>query len=90
MTVKSAAGLTLVGLGRRRLSGVVVVGKSRSSFRQTDVTRAMRAAINAGQSVKRIEIDKDGRIVVVIGKPEDGGSPRNEWDEDKSLWPVST
>ena len=66
------------------------MGKSRSSFKQGDVTRAMRAALAAGQSVKRIEIDKDGRIVVVIGKPDaDKDSPVNEWDVDKSLWPVS-
>jgi len=65
------------------------VGRGRSSFKQGDITRAVRATVAAGQSVKRIEIDKDGRIVVVIGKPDNTDSPAsNEWDEDKTLWPV--
>ena len=36
-----------------------------SSFKQRDMTRAIRAAVAAGVEVARIEVDKDGRIVVV-------------------------
>ena len=39
-------------------------------FRQTDVARAIRGAIAAGLSVQRVEVDKAGKIVVVVG--EDG------------------
>lgn len=55
------------------------------TFRQLDVTRALRAAAAAGIEVQRIEIDKDGKIVVVAGKvlelPRDGKNKRNEWDD---------
>lgn len=40
------------------------------TFRQTDVVRAIKAARAAGEDVARIEIDRDGKIVVVIGKDE--------------------
>jgi hypothetical protein len=51
-------------------------------FKQTDLTRALRAASAAGQPVQRFEIDREGKIVVFVGKPE----PReeagdNEWDK---------
>jgi hypothetical protein len=35
------------------------------AFRQADVTRALRATVAAGIPVQRIEIAKDGRIIVV-------------------------
>jgi len=51
------------------------------AFKQGDVTRALRAASAAGQPVQRFEIDREGKIVVFVGKPEQreeaGG---NEWD----------
>jgi hypothetical protein len=40
------------------------------SFRQRDLTRAIKAARLAGLNVERIEVDKDGKIIVVTGKPE--------------------
>ena len=48
------------------------------------MTRAIKATVKAGIAVERVEIDKDGKIVVVIGRPEDaatGEKPgKNEWD----------
>jgi hypothetical protein len=41
-----------------------------SIFKKTDITRATRAVLAAGLAVARIEINKDGAIVVVPGKPE--------------------
>ncbi len=41
------------------------------TFRQHDVTRALRATVAAGIEVQRIEIDKDGKIIVVTGKPKE-------------------
>jgi hypothetical protein len=58
------------------------MGRGPTSFRQQDVTRALRATRAAGVEVERIEIEK-GRIIVVAGKKakraddEDNG---NEWD----------
>ena len=49
-------------------------------FRQTDVAKAIRATVSTGLSVQRVEIDRDGRIVVVIGKPDVDAANDNEWD----------
>jgi hypothetical protein len=40
--------------------------RGQCSFRQGDVTRAIRAAGAAGREVRRIEIDRDGKIVLVL------------------------
>jgi hypothetical protein len=40
-------------------------------FRQTDVTKAIKAAQNAGLNVRRFEIDRTGKIVVLAGRAED-------------------
>ena len=51
------------------------------TFRQKDVTRAVRAMEAAGIEVQRVEIDKAGKIIIVTGKPQPGqDSTRNEWD----------
>jgi hypothetical protein len=41
-----------------------------SPFKQIDVTRALKGAKAAGMDVAKVEIDKDGRIVVIIGEPD--------------------
>lgn len=35
------------------------------TFKERDITRALRATVAAGMTVQRIEIDKNGKIVVV-------------------------
>jgi hypothetical protein len=53
------------------------------TFRETDVKRAVRAVRAAGLGVARVEIEKDGRIILVTGKPpeaQDANGERNEWD----------
>ena len=44
------------------------MARGRCTFRQQDATRAARAALAAGLDVLRIEVDRDGKIVVVTGK----------------------
>jgi hypothetical protein len=55
-----------------------------STFRQADVTKAVKAVVAAGVDIARIEIDAAGKIVIVTGKPEtQDNEPRagsNEWD----------
>ena len=55
-----------------------------SIFKKTDVTRATKAVLAAGLEVVRVEIGRDGAIVVVPGRPQesarDGRDDRNEWD----------
>jgi hypothetical protein len=38
------------------------------AFRQSDVTRAVKAVVAAGLEVAGVEVDKTGKIVVLIGK----------------------
>jgi hypothetical protein len=42
-----------------------------STFKQQDVTRAVKAVIAAGVEVQKVEIDREGKIVVVSGKPDE-------------------
>jgi hypothetical protein len=51
------------------------------AFRQTDVTRALKAARAAGFEHVRVEIDKSGNIVVQVGKPDGvvSENPLDQW-----------
>jgi hypothetical protein len=51
-----------------------------SAFRQRDVTRLTRAVQEAGLEIARVEVNREGVIVVVPGKPDDL-VVGNEWDE---------
>jgi hypothetical protein len=44
------------------------MARAPSTFRQTDVTRAVRAVVAAGVEIARVEIDKAGKIVIVTGQ----------------------
>jgi hypothetical protein len=60
------------------------MGRQHCMFKKRDVRRAVEAFREAGLEIARVEIDKDGKIIVVAGKPQDattttGGN--NEWDE---------
>lgn len=59
------------------------MARGNCTFRQSDVTKAVKAVVAAGLEVARVEVDKDGRIVVVAGSPahDDGDAVhKNEWD----------
>jgi hypothetical protein len=51
------------------------------SYKQTDLTRALRAAKAAGVSVK-IEIEDGKMTVTSMDKAATVDSERNEWDEE--------
>jgi hypothetical protein len=38
-------------------------------FRERELTRAIRAMAKAGQSVARVEIGRDGKMIFIVGKP---------------------
>ena len=44
------------------------MSRSVSTFRQTDLTRAIKGARNAGVTVARAEIATDGKITIVVGE----------------------
>jgi hypothetical protein len=52
-----------------------------SKFKKTDVTRAAKAVLAAGREIARVEIETDGRIIVVAGKPDETSQSR-ETSED--------
>jgi hypothetical protein len=49
-------------------------------FRQRDIARALRAAASAGVAIGRVEIDKEGKIVVVFGTGTDNPTKVNSAD----------
>ena len=60
-------------------------GRSRapSTFRQADVTKAVKAVAAAGVDIARVEIDKAGKITIIAASAEPrgkGGEECNEWD----------
>lgn len=53
------------------------------AFKQTDVVRAVKAARAAGLEIGRIEIERNGRIVIIPGPANQGHQEeeeRNPWD----------
>jgi hypothetical protein len=60
------------------------MSRGAQSFRQVDVTKAVKGAVNAGLAVKRVEIDnKIGNIVLYAGRIDDLAGSINEWDDVK-------
>ena len=59
------------------------MARAPSTFRQQDVTRAVKAVTAAGVNIARIEIDKAGKIVIITadrtGQPGEM-TDANEWD----------
>ena len=65
------------------ISSLPPMARTPSTFRQQDVTKAVKAVAAAGISVTRVEIDKTGKITVIAGDPADcPDAPKepNEWD----------
>jgi hypothetical protein len=58
------------------------MSRGTQTFRQGDVTKALKGAQNAGLEVQRVEIEA-GKIVVFAGRPDrrSGERSTNEWDE---------
>jgi len=56
--------------------------RSQLPFKLTDVRRAVRAAQTAGIAVGRVEIDKAGKISLVVSNP----SAATDTDDDGSEW----
>jgi hypothetical protein len=57
------------------------------AFKQTDLTKAIKGARNAGLDVLRFEVDRAGKIVIIAGKAATmtqgdtaAALPENEWD----------
>jgi hypothetical protein len=52
-----------------------------ATFRQQDVTKAVKAVAAAGVHIARVEIDKAGKIVIITTDATENQSAEvNEWD----------
>ena len=59
------------------------MARAPSTFRQQDVTRAVKAVSAAGVHIARIEIDKAGKIVIITTSATEAPgemTEANEWD----------
>jgi hypothetical protein len=57
------------------------MARAPSTFRQLDVKRAVKAVVDAGVDIARVEIDKAGKITIIaLGVEAKDGLKVNEWD----------
>jgi hypothetical protein len=59
--------------------------RRRCTFRETDVKRAVRAVRAAGVKIGRVEVGKDGTIIVVPCKFGEGGNGEASNPSDEVL-----
>jgi hypothetical protein len=62
---------------------VKIMSRGLAKFTQGDVTKALKAAKEADLPIASYEIDREGKIVVLIGKPKgDDNLPPGDTDEN--------
>jgi len=61
------------------------MARTSSAFRQRDITAAVKAMVAAGQKVARVEVDKDGRIVMTVADPDDASVKRRDDETPEDL-----
>ena len=54
------------------------MARTPSAFKQRNLTAAVKAMVAAGQKVARVEVDKDGRIVMTVADSETASAKRRE------------
>jgi hypothetical protein len=58
--------------------------RSPSTFRQQDVTRAVKAVVAAGVGIARVEIDRAGKITIIA--TSSSADPSNDLDGELEEW----
>ena len=64
-------------------SGKRPVANGKCTLKQIDVTRVARGVIAAGLEVVRMEVDADGKIIVMTGKATSTNEPTTDFDKWK-------
>lgn len=57
-------------------------GRGACTFRQRDLMAAIKSARDAGLSLARVEVGRDGRIILIPGDPPSGEhvtDPADDW-----------
>jgi hypothetical protein len=57
------------------------MARSPCTFRQRDAEALVRAVRKGGCEVARVEVDRDGKIVVITGMSSAADASQNPWDE---------
>jgi len=61
----------------------------RTPFRQSDLSRVLKAALSAGVPLSRVEIDPDGKIVLVaVGERRELTSDFDAWKAKRDARPT--
>ena len=88
----SSSGLPLLSNGMAPLtrpkqkfvrSRTRLMASAPSTFRQRDVTRAVKAVTKAGVNIRRVEIDRAGKIAIITGSET---SPQDETSNSLDQW----
>ena len=60
------------------------MARGNCTFRQRDVMAAVKAVVDAGVQVARVEVNKDGNITIIAatGNMTANSKGTNEWDEE--------
>jgi hypothetical protein len=56
------------------------MARGKLRFSEREATRLIRAAVKAGVRVQRVEVDRDNKIVVILG-PQEQRAGANERDD---------
>jgi len=56
------------------------VSRGQHSFRERDLTRAVRAVVKAGVPVRAATVDAQGKITVIIANGDSEDTTENPWD----------
>jgi hypothetical protein len=51
-----------------------------TTYKKRDLDVALRSAREAGLTVVRVEVDRDGRIIITTGSKSTISNSTNEWD----------
>lgn len=67
------------------LAHTMTRSRARATFRQRDISRAVRAVLGTGVGVARVEVGTDGKITILTGNPIDEQSTSGQNDLDREL-----